>query len=78
VSYTDYATDWTTGVGFSELFFFLVTTSRPALGPTQLPNQWASVALTLGAKGPRREADYSPPSSAEVKNVFTARCLIKR
>jgi hypothetical protein len=43
--------------------------------------------LSLGVKRPRREADHSPPSSAEVKNawsytstppyVFIAWCLVK-
>jgi len=28
-------------------------------------------ALSLGLKRPRREADHSPPSSAEVKNVWS-------
>jgi hypothetical protein len=42
-------------------------TSRTALGPTQRPIQWARGALTLGVKRPGREADHSPPSSAEVK-----------
>jgi len=44
-------------------------------------------ALKPGVKRPGREADHSPPSSAEVKNawsctstppyVFTAWCLVK-
>jgi len=44
-------------------------------------------ALSLGVKRPEREAYYSPPSSAEVKNarsyrstlqyVFMAWCLVK-
>jgi hypothetical protein len=44
-------------------------------------------ALSVGIKRPGREADYSPPSSAEVKNewsytstpqyVFVAWCLVK-
>jgi hypothetical protein len=44
-------------------------------------------ALSLGVKRPGREADHSPPSSAEVKNawsytsipqyVFMAWCLVK-
>jgi hypothetical protein len=41
--------------------------SRTALGPTQLPIQWVARALSLEVKQPRREADHSPPSSAEVK-----------
>jgi hypothetical protein len=40
---------------------------RPALGPTQPPIQWVTVALSLAIKWPGREADRSPPSSAEVK-----------
>jgi hypothetical protein len=58
-----------------------------ALGPNQPPIQWVSGALSLGVKRLRREADHSPPSSAEVKEcvelylhsqyVFTAWCLVK-
>jgi hypothetical protein len=38
-------------------------------GPTQPPLQWVPGALSLGVKRPECEADHSPPSSAEVKNV---------
>jgi hypothetical protein len=63
---------WTVGVlGFDYrqgLGIFLFTTaSRTALGPTQSPIQWVTGALSLGVKLPGREADHSPPSSAEVK-----------
>jgi hypothetical protein len=47
--------------------FSLTTASRTALGPTQPPIQWVPGALSLGVKRPGREADHSPPSSAEVK-----------
>jgi hypothetical protein len=47
--------------------FLLTTASRPALGPTQPPIQWVPGALSLGVKRPGREADHSPPYSAEVK-----------
>jgi hypothetical protein len=43
------------------------TASRTFLGPTQLPIQGVPRALPLGVKQPGREADYSPPSRAEVK-----------
>jgi hypothetical protein len=33
--------------------------------------QWVSGALSLGVKPPGREADHSPPSNAEVKNVWS-------
>jgi hypothetical protein len=36
-------------------------------GPTQPPIQWVPGALSLWVKQPGREADHSPPSSAEVK-----------
>jgi hypothetical protein len=49
--------------------FLFTTTSRLAVGPTQPPNQWAPVALSLGIKWMGHEADHSPPSSAEVKNA---------
>jgi hypothetical protein len=34
---------------------------------TQPPIQWVPGAISLGVKRPGREADHSPPSSAEVK-----------
>jgi hypothetical protein len=49
--------------------FPLTSVSRPALGPTQLPVQWVPVVLSQGVKArPGRDADHSPPSSAEVVN----------
>jgi hypothetical protein len=67
-----WATGRTIGVlGFDSqrgLGIFLFTTaSRTALGPTQPPFQWEPGALSLGVKWLGREADHSPPSSAEVK-----------
>jgi hypothetical protein len=54
------------------MFHFLyTTTSRPALGLTQPPIQWVTGALSLGVKRQRREADHSPPSTAEVKNAWS-------
>jgi hypothetical protein len=67
-----WATGWTIEVlGFNTRrglgIFLLTTESRTALGPTQPPIQWVLGALSLEAKRPGREADHSPPSSAEVK-----------
>jgi hypothetical protein len=42
----------------------LITT---ALGPTQPPIQWVPGSPSLGVKRPGREADQSPPSSAEIR-----------
>jgi hypothetical protein len=54
---------------------------------TQPSIQWVKGTLSLGVKRPGREADHSPPSSAEFKNawsytstpeyVFMAWCLVK-
>jgi hypothetical protein len=41
--------------------FLFSASSRPALGLTQ---------TFAGVKRPRREADHSPPSSAEVKKMW--------
>jgi hypothetical protein len=85
-------TGWTIGIlGFDSrrgLRIFLFTTvSRTALGPTQPPIQRVPGTVSLGVKRPGREADHTPPSSAEVKNawsytstpqyVFMAWCLVK-
>jgi hypothetical protein len=52
-----------------EIFLF-TTASRTGLRPTQPPIQWVPGAPSLGVKRPGRGADHSPPSSAEVKNVW--------
>jgi hypothetical protein len=46
---------------------FFSSASRTALEPTEPPVQWVPGALFLGVRRPGREADHSPPSSAEVK-----------
>jgi hypothetical protein len=46
--------------------FLLFMFSRPALGSTQSSNQWIPRALSPGVKQPRREADHSSPTSAQV------------
>jgi hypothetical protein len=63
------------GVGI----FLFTTASRSAVGPTQPPIQWAPGALSPGVKGPGREPDHLPPSSAEVKNAcnYTSTPLIR-
>jgi hypothetical protein len=67
--------------------FLFGTASRPTLGPTKPPIQWVPGALSLWVKRLGREAERSPPSTAEAKNawkytstpqyVFMALCLIK-
>jgi hypothetical protein len=47
--------------------FPFTTMSKMMLGPNQLPIQGVPEALSLGVKRPGREADHSPPSSAEVE-----------
>jgi hypothetical protein len=70
-----WAMGWTIGVlGFDfrrgfEIFLF-TTAFKTVLGPTQPPIKWVPGALSLGVKRPGREADHSPPSSAEVKNAW--------
>jgi hypothetical protein len=49
--------------------FLFTTASKTAMGPTQLPIQLVQVALSLGVKRPESEADHSPPSSVEVKEL---------
>ena len=42
--------------------------TRPAVGPTRLPIQWAQGYLSRGVKRPRHGVNHPPPSSAEVKD----------
>jgi hypothetical protein len=51
--------------------FLFTTLSRTVMGPNQPPIQCVPGSLSLEVKQPGREADHSPPSSAEVKNVCT-------
>jgi hypothetical protein len=60
---------WSLSPGGIKNFLFS-TSSRPALGPTQPPIQWVPGALSSGANLQGREADQSPPASAEVKNTW--------
>jgi hypothetical protein len=48
---------------------FFSTFFRQVLGPTQGPMQWVLGALSPGLKRQGREADNSPPTSAEVKET---------
>jgi hypothetical protein len=51
--------------------FLSTTMSRLALMPTQPPIQWVPEALSLRVKWLGCEADSSPPSGAEIKNVWS-------
>jgi hypothetical protein len=48
----------------------LSTSSRPALGHTQLPVQSVLGPPSPGLKRPELEADHSSPTSAEVKKMW--------
>jgi hypothetical protein len=50
--------------------FLFTTASKQALGLTQPPIQWVPGDLSLEVKRPGRQADQSPPSSADVKNAW--------
>jgi hypothetical protein len=60
---------WGSSAGRVKNFLFS-TSSRAGLGYTQPPIQWVHVALSPEVKRPGREADHSPPSSAEVKKMW--------
>jgi hypothetical protein len=49
--------------------FLFSTSFRPVLGPTQPHIQWVPGVLLQRVKRQEREADHSPPTSAEVKNM---------
>jgi hypothetical protein len=44
---------------------------QPPASSPQPPIQWVPGALSLAVKRPGREADHSPPSSAETKNAWS-------
>jgi hypothetical protein len=46
----------------------LASVSRLALGPTHTPVQWVPGSFPGGKARLGRDADHSPPSSAEVEN----------
>jgi hypothetical protein len=50
--------------------FHFSISSRPALGFTQPPIQLEPGALSPGVKRTGREADHSPPTSAEAKKKW--------
>jgi hypothetical protein len=47
--------------------FLIVTASKPALGPTKPPIQWVLRSRSPGIKRTGREANHSPPPSAELR-----------
>jgi hypothetical protein len=47
--------------------FFFSKPFRPVLAPTQPPIEWVTGALSPGIKRKGREADHSPPTTADVK-----------
>jgi hypothetical protein len=49
-------------------FFFYISASRPALGPSQCSIQSVLEALSQGLKRAESVADHSPLSSVEAKN----------
>jgi hypothetical protein len=50
--------------------FHFSMSSRPALGSTQLPIQWAPGTLSSGVKRQGRETDHSPRTSAQVNKIW--------
>jgi hypothetical protein len=50
--------------------FHFSISSRPVVGSTQPPFHWVPGALSLGVKRQGREADHSPPTSAENKKTL--------
>jgi hypothetical protein len=51
--------------------FNMFTSSRLVLGSTQPPLKWVPGFLSRGVNWQGCEADHSPPTSAEVKKMWT-------
>jgi hypothetical protein len=66
---------WAGQLGFNSWqrhgFLLFSTASGPDLRPTQPHIQWGLGVFSLGLKQLGHEADHSPPSSDEVKNVWS-------
>jgi hypothetical protein len=66
---TGYGLDgWSPIPGRVEIFPFSIV-SKPTLEPTQSPIQWIPAVVPAEVKRQEREANHSPPSSIEVKNM---------
>jgi hypothetical protein len=50
--------------------FYFSISSRPAMGSTQPPVKWVPEGSLPGVKRQGREADNSPPTSADVKKMW--------
>jgi hypothetical protein len=64
---------WSTGVRFlagDGIFFSPPYRVQTGSGTHSPPSQWVAEALSPGIKRPGRDADHSPPPSAEVKNTW--------
>jgi hypothetical protein len=51
--------------------FLFATVFTPGLGRNQPPIQWVPGAPFVGLKRPGREAEHSPPFSAEFKSAWS-------
>jgi hypothetical protein len=65
---TGYGMDGRGSISSRGKIFLFSTLYRLALVPTQPPFQWVPGALSLEVKRLGHVADYSPPTSANVKN----------
>jgi hypothetical protein len=74
---TGYGLDGWVSIPSRGNIFPFSTVSRQDLGPTQPPIQWVAMDIFPGVKRPGREADHSPPRSAEVKNGGTIPPLLR-
>jgi hypothetical protein len=61
--------------GWGKVFLFSKLSSL-CLGTTQPPIPWILRIVSLGVKRPEREADESPPPSAEVKNEWSCTSVL--
>jgi hypothetical protein len=52
------------------VYFYKISAHFAGLGSTQSPIQLVPRAISPGVKRPERQADHSPPASAEVKKMW--------
>lgn len=61
---------WLAGFDYQQSRIFFITAFWPSLESTQAPIKWVQ-RFFITVKGPEREADQLPLSSADIRNAWS-------